>query len=192
MTDTQPAPELRLAEFINNLVQIIVSLGAYYTGGLLSNAAARMIIRRIAPIANKVRAIADRVAAGTLRRPPSPRTASTTPARPRPPALRWPHRLRGSHAWLCRIAIQLHPMGNQLDHLLRAPDMQALIQAAPQLRRILRPLCRMLGTTTLNPPKPPPAPRPAPQPRSAAPPVPSLPPRPARPALIPWRMPKLA
>ncbi len=63
--------------------------------------------------------------------------------------------------------------------------MQALIDAAPQIRTILRPLCRMLGTTTL---KPPPPERPEPPARTK----PPRPPRQARPALIPWRAPKIA
>ncbi len=126
-----------------------------------------MILRRILPIAHRVRAIADRVANGTLRRPPAPRTPSTNP-KPRPPALRWPFRLRGTHAWLCRIAIQLNPLGTQLDRILRDPAMQALIEAAPQIRTILRPLCRMLGTTTLKPEPPPDVPSrpPAPDPHA--------------------------
>ncbi len=183
MTDT-PTPQDRLSAFIRNLADVLFSLGASYPGGLLDHATIAMILSRILPIAHRVRAIAERVANGTLRRPPAPRTPSTNP-KPRPPALRWPFRLRGTHAWLCRIAIQLNPLGTQLDRILRDPAMQALIAAAPQIRTILRPLCRMLGTTTL---KPPPPERPEPPARTE----PPRPPRPARPALIPWRAPKLA
>ncbi len=114
-----------------------------------------------------------------------PPRAETNPPKPRPPAPRWPFRLRGSHAWLCRIAIQLNPLATQLDAILRDPRMRALIEAAPQIRTILRPLCRMLGTTTL---KPEPTPR-------ATPPARTKPPRarkPARPALIPWHSAKIA
>ncbi len=184
LVTSTPTPELRLAAFIRNLADILWSLGAEYPGGVLNHPTITLILSRILPIAHRIRAIAARVATNTLRRPPSPRTPNPDP-KPRKPALRWPFRLRGSHAWLCRMAPQLYPLAGQLDALLRAPDMQALIAAAPQIRTILRPLCRMLGTTTLKP-------NPEPRPRQPRPPSPTPPPGPARTALIPWRSPKIA
>ncbi len=35
--------------------------------------------------------------------------------------------------------------GSELQYLLKLPEMHALIRAAPQVGRLLRPLCRMLG-----------------------------------------------
>ena len=57
----------------------------------------------------------------------------------------WP---RGS-MWLVRLAgHEAAGMGSQLRHLLRHPDMVALLLAAPQAARLLRPMCRMLGVET--------------------------------------------
>jgi hypothetical protein len=50
---------------------------------------------------------------------------------------------------------------SQLRHLLADPEMTALIQAAPQAGRLLRPLCRNLGVELppcLQPPPRPPRP----------------------------------
>ena len=62
--------------------------------------------------------------------------------------------------------------GLQLQHLLRDPEMVALLEAAPQAKRILRPLLRALAVDlpwTVTPPRPPKPrkprqPRPKPEP----------------------------
>jgi hypothetical protein len=63
--------------------------------------------------------------------------------------------------------------GSQLRHLLADPEMAALIEAAPQMGRLLRPLCRSLGVRLppglLPPPR---APKPR-KPRSPQPPRPA-------------------
>src|SRR6185312_11003612 len=49
-------------------------------------------------------------------------------------------------AWLIRLGgYKAAAYGSLLQHLLADPEMAALIAAAPQLGRVLRPLCRMLG-----------------------------------------------
>jgi hypothetical protein len=64
----------------------------------------------------------------------------------------------------------------QLEHLLRDPDMAALIAAAPEpMGRALRPLCRMLGLPPppiLAPPRPAPAASAAAEPEKPRPPWP--------------------
>ena len=117
---------------------------------------------RLNRLALRMTALAARVAAGTAapRRRTVPRPAS---ARPRKPDPRLPRRF----AWLVRLVPGTGAFGSQLQYLLADPEMTALIAAAPQAGRILRPLCRMLGV------RPPPnllRPRPAP---------PAAPPRPA-------------
>ncbi|MDA8250055.1 MAG: hypothetical protein M0Z28_12880, partial [Rhodospirillales bacterium] len=68
-----------------------------------------------------------------------------------------------------------------LRYLLAEPEMAALVAAAPQMRRLLRPLCRMLGVRLPPPPVPPAtstvagAP-PRTGPRATAPPAPGRPP----------------
>ncbi len=68
-----------------------------------------------------------------------------------------------------RLVPQTASGASQLQHLLAEPEMAALIAAAPQMGRILRPLCRMLG---VRPPPglraPPPARAPAPASPAAA------------------------
>ena len=111
------------------------------------------------------------------RKPPPHRSANAAP--PRPP--------RG-FAWLVRLAPETAAYGSQLQALLGEPEAASLLEASPQARRLLRPLCRMLGVRpgpTLAPAlvlpprqrKPPPA-----RPKPARP--PDLRPRPAR----PWRL----
>ena len=47
--------------------------------------------------------------------------------------------------WLARLAPSILPLRSQVCHLLRDPELAALLAAAPQAARLLRPLCRMLG-----------------------------------------------
>ena len=66
--------------------------------------------------------------------------------------------------------------GCQLQALLQEPDMAALLEAAPQAKRMLRPLCRALAIElpwTITPPRPP-------RPRK---------PRPSRPKPEPFKIP---
>jgi hypothetical protein len=75
--------------------------------------------------------------------PASP--AEAWPAPPRLPALPPPHRLPRGFGWLLRLAPEAAAYGGQVEHLLADPEMAALLAAAPQAGRILRPLCRMLA-----------------------------------------------
>jgi len=117
-----------------------------------------------------------RLAAGTLpaERPAAPRPLRTRPARVAPAdALRLP---RGYY-WLIRLLpYEAAGYGSQLQALLAEPEMAALLAAAPQAGRILRPLCRLLAITPeglLALPSA--AGKPAPQPRAAKP-APAAPP----------------
>ena len=62
-------------------------------------------------------------------------------------------------AWLVQAGEhQAVGYGLQLKHLLSDPEMVALLEAAPQAKRILRPLCRALAIDlpwTVTPPRPP-------------------------------------
>ncbi len=91
-------------------------------------------------LSGRLESLAARVQAGRL---PAARPASRTPRpdRPRPPRPRLP----AGFAWLVRQAPETAPYGAQLQALLDDPDLAALLQAAPQAGRLLRPLCRMLG-----------------------------------------------
>ena len=101
---------------------------------------------RLNRLAIRFTALAARVAVGTgsPRRRTSARPAS---ARPRRAYARLPRRF----AWLLPLVPgEAAAYGSQLQHLLADPDMAALIAAAPQAGRLLRPLCRMLGVRPIG------------------------------------------
>jgi len=103
------------------------------------------------------------------------RPTSTASARKAPAAgLRLPR----SHTWLIRLLPgEAASYGCQLQALLADPQMAALLAAAPEAGRILRPLCRLLAITPeglLALPST--AGKPAPKPRPAKPAPPLEPP----------------
>jgi hypothetical protein len=86
----------------------------------------------------------------------------------RPPCSRPPRpdrrRLPQGFGWLVRLVPEAASSASQLQHLLGEAEMAALLAAAPQAGRLLRPLCRHLGVRL--PPglrAPPRAPKAAPQ-----------------------------
>ena len=98
--------------------------------------------------------------AGTVPRPRPPRAARPTasnPAAPRP-------RIPDGHAMLIHLAQRTAQYRVDLEIFLDRPDTRALLRAAPQAGRILRPLCRILAVDLpaylRAPPRPKPAPRP--------------------------------
>ena len=59
-------------------------------------------------------------------------------------------RLPGGRGWLVRVlGYEAAAYASQLQHLLREPEMQALLAAMPAVGRVLRPVCRMLGVTAV-------------------------------------------
>ncbi len=149
----------RLTLFIRCFAEQLWSIGVTTPGNPITHAGVSLIMSRIQAIPRQVQAIIARLAAGPLRpRAPQARRMPTT--KPRPPIGRWPQRMPNHHAWLVRLSLpfapyrSFAPFGSQLEHLLRDPELRALIEKAPQLRRIFRPLCRMLGATVLKPPPP--------------------------------------
>ena len=109
------------------------------TGGLAGPLIV-LIWTRLRRMAGRFAGLAARVAAGTAspRRRASPHPAT---GRPHPPYRRLP---RG-FAWLVRQLPGTAAGAAQMQYLLAEPEMAALLAAAPQMGRILRPLCRMLG-----------------------------------------------
>ena len=115
--------------------------------------------------------LAARIEAGRAT-PNCPTRPRARPARPRPP-----QPLPRARGWLVRLVPEAASGGSHLRYLLAEPEMQALLAAAPQAGRLLRPLCRMLGVD------PPPAiakPPPRPATIAASPPPPAPPAHPPR------------
>ena len=83
--------------------------------------------------------------------------------------------------WLVRLVPQASAYGSQLQHLLADPEFAALAETVPQMRRLLRPLSRMLGVR-LPPPRAVAAPPDIPAPATPAPADPLAP-------LAPWPRP---
>jgi hypothetical protein len=74
-----------------------------------------------------------------------------------------------------RLVPEAACFGGQLRHLLSDPEMAALLRAAPQAGRLLRPLCRILAVPPDPKLLPPPPKRVAPTPVSTWPAGPELP-----------------
>ncbi len=112
-----------------------------------------LIWQRVNGISGQVAGLLARMQAGTLRRYPARRAAPPAAGprrRPKPPVL------PSGHGWLVRLMPEVAVSGAHLQNLLADPDMPALLGAAPQLRRAMRPLCRMLGVRLPPPVQPPP------------------------------------
>lgn len=56
-----------------------------------------------------------------------------------------PPRLPRAFGWLVRLVTGVTCYRSQLQHLLSDPEIEALVSAAPQMGRMLRPLCHMLA-----------------------------------------------
>ena len=81
----------------------------------------------------------------------TPRKAPTRTASARVATVTPKLRLPSGKAWLVRaLGWEAAGYGSQLETLLGEPEMQTLLASMPTLGRILRPVCRMLGVTTLN------------------------------------------
>ena len=97
--------------------------------------------------------------AGTL---PKPRGARSRPATVNPPTSRL--HIPDSHAMLIHLAQRTAQYRVDIEIFLDRPDTRALLRAAPQAGRILRPLCRILAIDLPEHLRAPPRPKPAPRP----------------------------
>jgi hypothetical protein len=123
-----------------------------------------LIWTRLRRMATRVAKLAARVQAGTLpkqraKQPPSDEnTRRTRGENPRHTcASRYPGmpasflpgspppRLPNTFGWLIRMVPAAACCRSQLHHLLSDPEFATLLTAAPQMGRVLRPLCRMLA-----------------------------------------------
>ncbi len=121
-----------------------VAVAERIVGSVLSVAVMTLIYFRLLRIENRVLWLIAAIREGRVRGGwVCPGRASVVRAKGlRPPAVSWP---RG-FAWLCGVVpYKAAGFGSQLAHLFGDPEMVALLAASPQLRRALRPLCRMLG-----------------------------------------------
>ena len=131
------SPAQKFAAIILWLGRAVVARGG---GDRLSAPLIALVIDRIREINQRVARLAARVAGG---RYTPRRSAARRPATIRRP--RRPGALPRHFGWLLPLVPEAVGYRSQLDHLLRDPEMLALIEAAPTaMRRPLRSLCWML------------------------------------------------
>ena len=146
------------------LRMILLGLRSVWGMWRLDTAIVVRVSARAGVVFGRIERMLARFRAGTLRIQTLHTARKTAISKPRAPAL--PRKF----GWLV-IAGKHQAAGyaSQLQHLLAEPEMAALLDAAPQARRVLRPLCRALAIDlpwTVTPPRPPkprkPRPKPAP------------------------------
>ncbi len=139
-----PSPFLSLSAVIRGLRGAV---GGWGVRGLLATALVLLLYRRLGQIGLRMERLVARFQAGRLR-VPGVRTVVDAPVvrAKREGGVRiWPH----AFGWLVRAAAwEAAGFGSQLRAVLEQPEMVALLTAAPQAARVLRPLCRMLAVET--------------------------------------------
>jgi hypothetical protein len=120
-------------------------VGGWGGRGFLAPVLTLLLFRRLGGVCGDMERLCQRFQAGRLwlvlgraavSRPVEAEGARCVQAR------LWP----GRFGWLVRAASwHAAGYGSQLAHVLRQPEMVALLLASPQARRILRPVCRMLA-----------------------------------------------
>ncbi len=139
-----PSPFLSLSAVIRG---VRGAVGGWGVRGLLGTALVLLLYRRLGQIGLRMERLVARFQAGRLR--PAGVRAVVDAAVVRPKRDRgvrvWPY----AFGWLVRVAsYEAAGFGSQLRAVLEQPEMVALLTAAPQAARILRPLCRMLAIET--------------------------------------------
>jgi len=149
-----PAAIQRFALIIDGLCRSFAASHARGVAGPLI----LLVWSRLRRIGARFAAVAARVRSGTVPAASSRAACRGTacgPAASRPTPSGARQTLPRGFAWLVRLAPEAACHGSQLQNLLSDAEMVALLSAAPQMARVLRPLCRMLGvepTPELLPP----------------------------------------
>jgi hypothetical protein len=135
---TLPPATTPLERFVRILDGLCAAIAARGAGGVLTMPLLFLLWGRLRRMAGRATKAAARLATGV-----PPAVARRRPARPRPPrppTLRLP---RG-FAWVVPLVPGAAAYGCQLQGLLADPAM-APLAAEPSMRRLLNPLCQMLG-----------------------------------------------
>jgi hypothetical protein len=174
VTDAHPTPAERFATMLRWLSGAVAAISG---GDRLSYLLIGHIIDRIRGIKQRFARLAAAIREG--RYAPRSFVPCRNPAARRP---RRPGPLPQNFGWLLPLVPDAVCYRSQLEHLLRDPEMVALLAEAPaSLARPLRSLCWMLRVAppaNLAParparPPPPPPPHAAPPPRACGPPLPA-------------------
>ena len=102
---------------------------------------------RLHRLNNRFAALYARWKNGTLPTPrPRPASGAPSPARIRAPRPSPPIRLPSGRLWLLKDTQRAAVAGSLLRHLIATnPELQEFMQAVPEIRRMLQPLCHALG-----------------------------------------------
>ena len=104
--------------------------------------------RHLYRLARRFFDLMDRLAAGHL---PRPRLGAHTGGRPHPENLSRGTPFRLDHGWLvAELGFEAARFCAQLEAALGEPAARELLTAVPAAERILRPICRLLGTGRFN------------------------------------------
>ena len=177
--DPSRAPEARFASLIAALYAAVAARLTRPGRPGLEGTLIILICTRLQRMAARFTRLAARVAAGQTVMP-RPRPAAAPPRRQASPYQRLPRK----KSWLLQLVPAAAFGAPHLQILLDDPATQALLSAAPQLGRTLRPLCRALGLD-LPPPLQRPKPAPARPPAAPASRTPDAPPHRAPPHRAP-------
>jgi len=143
-TETFPTVADRFGMSLQGLCRAVAARIAPGLAGWAMEAAMIVLIwTRIRRVEGRIQALLVRFRAGRLRVMPAWRVAGEPAARlPRQPTAKLPRRF----AWLLPLVpSEAACFAGQLRVVLAEPEMQGLLAASPQARRVMAPLGRMLG-----------------------------------------------
>ncbi len=143
---SHPPPTTPLERFVRIIDGLCFAIAARGAGGVLTVPLFFLLWQRLRRMATRATRAAARLAAGVPPAVPR-RRAAPRPARPSPP------RLPRGFAWVVRVVPGTAVYGAHL-HALLADPLMAPLAAVPSVRRMLNPLCRMLGVPTPPPRQP--------------------------------------
>jgi len=144
MPVASPATPLsdRLTQIVDGLCRAAASMLG--VKGADREAAGRLMLLLWSRLHGMTARFAALAARGRFRRFVSRTNSAATPFADPAPTRRQQH-LPHRFAWLIRLVPEAASYGAQLQHLLAAPEMEALLAASATARRLLQPLRRMLA-----------------------------------------------
>jgi hypothetical protein len=138
------------------LDELCAVIAARRAGGVLTVPLFFLLWKRVRHTALRAITLAARIASGA---PPPVTRPRASPRPPRPPIPRLPREF----AWIVKVVPGTAVYGAHLQQLLALPELAPLVADA-RFRRLVNPLCRMLGVPRLPPAPPLPQRQPAPDP----------------------------
>src|SRR5258708_40013920 len=142
-TTSPPSPIYAADRFTSIIEELCRVLTIHGRTRFVATPMLLLIWNRIIRMSNRFRRIAERVHAGTLSDKPPPRSpsASLPPARPARPRVPAGEALPDHFRWLVNMIPETERSAGDLCWLLQRPELAELMFHAPQIGKILRPLC---------------------------------------------------